>query len=215
MEKAPTLAASSFVIVADLRPASPTIVLMTPVYIPVPGEDDAARDHRVAVLFDEDQDERVIDMLTAILYRSPLTFIKIAAVYERKGYVTVWMQGSTHVDRTIVASAATDSTVLRGDSWSAEVREIFCDRSGEQPTLKVTKYSEPHDDSAKETTADRQDWLINALNSIIPLGGAYGVIDWRYPGYAPQLERDIVEALNQLQDNKTTLTLRRGRGSHE
>jgi hypothetical protein len=215
MKKVATLAASSFVIVADLRPARPVIVLMTPFYIPVPGKDDAARDHRVAVWFDEDEDERGIDVLTAILYRSPLTFSKIAAVYERKGHVTVWTQETTHVDRTVIETAATDSTVLRGDRWSAEVREIFCDWGGEQPTLKVTEYSEPHDDSAKETTADRQDSLINALDSIIPLGGVYGVTDWRYPGYAPHQERDIVEALNQLTDNKTTLTLRRDRGSRE
>src|SRR5665213_670576 len=177
MKKAPTLAASSFAIVADLRPASPVIVLMTPVYIPAatPDDKDVSHDHRVAVVFDEDEDERGIDVLTAILYRSPLTFSKIAAVYERKGYVTVWMQGSTHVDRTIVANAATDSTVLRGDSWSAEVREIFCDRSGEEPTLKVTEYStKPNDDSARETDADRQDRLIHALDLIIPLGGDYG-----------------------------------------
>jgi hypothetical protein len=215
VKKAPTLAASSFAVVADMRPASPTIVLMTPVYIPVPGEDDTAHDHRVAVLYDEDEDERVVDMLTAILYRSPITFSKIAAVHERKAYVTLWTHGTTHGDRTIIARAAADSTVLRGDSWSAGVRELFCDRSGEQPTLKALEYSDSHDVLATETNADRQDWLINALDSIIPIGGAHGVIDWRQPGYAPQLERDIVEALNELNNSKTTLTLRRGRGSRE
>jgi hypothetical protein len=215
MQKAATLAASSFAVVADLRPASPTIVLMTPVYVPVPGKDDARHDHRVVVLWDEDEDERVIDVLTAILYRSPHTFSKIAAVYERKGHVTVWTQETTHVDRTVIETAATDSTALRGDSWSSEVREIFCDRSGEKPTLKVAEYSGSYDVSARETNANWQDWLINALDSIIPLGGAFGVIDWRQPGMAPHLERYIVEALNQVNNDKTTLTLRRDRESRE
>jgi len=191
VKKAPTLAASSFAVVADLRPLRPTIIISTPVYVdPIrPGEDLSAHDHRIAVLFDEDEDERVIDVLTAILYRSPLAFARIAAVHEHKGLMIVWGCGYTAEDKAVI-SAAADATVLRGDNWPVEVRQLFIDAdAGSICSLDID---------------------IVQLHELFGLG--------KTPP-DPQLERDIAEVLNQLggqhhNSNNKTLSLKR-RGQRE
>lgn len=220
MKKAPTPASSSFVVVADLRPASPTIILMTPVYVPVrtPGEgepSDHVHDHRIAVLFDDDEDERVIDVLTAILYRAPATFSKIAAVHEHKGLMIAWAHGTTHVDRTTIADAAANSTVLRGDSWPVVVREMFWDPSSRN--WKVREYSQPPQPGVPPPeNADAHDLLIRALHEVVPLG-----VD---PVQSP-LDAEVACAIEGLfgqpsapdnKNNETTLSLKqRGRENHE
>ncbi|MFI4869641.1 MAG: hypothetical protein ACHQDD_09870 [Steroidobacterales bacterium] len=123
MKKAPTVASSSFAIVADLRPLRPVIILSTPLYFTKAG-DGSGYDHRVAVIFDEDEDERVIDVLTAILYRDPHAFARIGAVHEHKGLLTLWHRGMTAGGGKVIDSA-TDPTVLRGDSWSVKQRPVL------------------------------------------------------------------------------------------
>jgi hypothetical protein len=204
VKKAPTLAASSFAIVADLRPASPTIVLMTPVYIPAatPDDEDVSHDHRVAVFFDEDEDERVIDVLTAILYRAPRTFSKIAAVSEHKGLLTVWtQQGTTEEDRALM-DAATDTTVLRGDYWPVEYREL-----GRAPDGKL--FIMVHSAGTEQLSV--RDHEVLFIDGLIPLGSLPD----------PKIEPAIAAAIEAIKalspaTNKSTLSLKkRGRGRRE
>jgi hypothetical protein len=241
----PTLAASSFAIVSDLRPASPIIVLMTPVCASelVSGEDYSSYHQRVAVLFDADEDERVIDVLTAILYRAPEVYKKIAAVGEHKGTMTIWTQTATDADRAVLFRAA-DPVATRGDRWPVEVREMFPDTEGQG--WKVRKYTHASRGGIPSVAGpDNRDTLVRALFEVVPLG-----IDWAHwtvplysdpaalpavgafgpPGsstlaqqFGPEsdshLMRDVEEVLAQTPklDNsrKPTLTLRRSRGSRE
>jgi hypothetical protein len=172
VKKSATLATSSFVIVADLRPASPVIVLMTPVYTNsvVSGEDLPAHDHRVAVLYDDDEDERVSDALGALVYRWPTTYKKVIAIAEHRGRLTVWTQAATNADRAVLYNAA-DPVATRGDRWQVEVRERIPGRAPQD--WQVQKYTEDGAVIQSVEKADARDLLIKALFEIVPLGA-----DW-------------------------------------
>jgi hypothetical protein len=222
----PTLAASSFAIVADLRPASPLIVLMTPVCASelVSGEDYSRYHQRVAVLFDEDEDERVIDVLTAILYRAPTVFQKIAAVAEHKGLMTIWTRNTSDADRALLYRAA-DPVATRGDHWSVVVREMLW--NPRTLRLEVSEYSEGSRSVAPPPEADQRDRLLKALHEVLPLGGL-GSIDWCGPGASGMQLVRMIENLQQeitresavhavgaagRKRRESTLTLKRSRGS--
>lgn len=228
MKKAPTLAASSFAVVADLRPARPLIVLMTPVYTGslVAGEDLPAHDHRIAVLFDEDEDERVIDVLTAILYRAPTVFQKIAAVAEHKGLMTIWTRNTSDADRALLYHAA-DTVATRGDYWPVVVREMLW--NPRTLSLEVREYSEgSHSMAPSEEEADQRDRLLKALHEVLPL--AVESIDWCGPSASEMQQVRIIEDFQQEitwesaaqaggapgpKRRESTLTLKRSRGSRE
>jgi hypothetical protein len=181
MQNAPTLVASPFAIVADLRPASPVIVLMTPVYTStlVAGEEFPAHDHRAAVLFDEDEDERVIDVLTAILYRAPNVYRKIVAIAEHRGFMTVWLQMVSHADRVVLFKAA-DPVATRGDRWPVEVREMFLDT--ESGAWMVKRYTDDGGAIPSVGMADNRDLLVQTLFEVVPLGGDW--THWSVPLYS-------------------------------
>jgi hypothetical protein len=186
--KAPALAASSFAVVADLRPARPVIVLMTPVYFEH-GDSGCCYDHRIAVLFDEDEDERVIDVLTAILYRAAHAFAKIAAVHEHKGLMTVWVRDVTAQEKAAI-SAATDVTVLRGDCWPVEYHQALSVAGAEG--------------------LDALDIEVARLNELFGLGKPSATPDPSAAAKVP-LRADSPSAFT----SDTTLTLKRGRGRRE
>lgn len=80
-------------------------------------------DHRVAVLWDEDRDERVLTFLAHVYFAAPETFLKISAIREGKGAVTVWAANTQKDDHAALGRAASSEHIQ--DTWPVEVRSLW------------------------------------------------------------------------------------------
>ena len=76
-------------VVHDLRPALPFTIYSLPIKIEH-GPDTGAYEHRFAIQWDEDNDERIQAAVLDVYFRHPKTLLSMYAVGERKGSLSIW-----------------------------------------------------------------------------------------------------------------------------
>lgn len=108
-----------FKLVAELRPYSPFSVYACPVQRR--GQDETI-EHRFAVRWDEDNDERVLAAIQNFYFCDQERFRFCHAFGEHKGMFTVWQLGfHDEVHQAVVPVLGHPG--LGGDQWSLEVVE--------------------------------------------------------------------------------------------
>jgi hypothetical protein len=108
-----------FRLLADLRPSSNWSVYSAPVY-----RHDGSHpveEHRFAVRWDEDNDQRVIGAIQALYYTSPRCFRFCHAYGERKGMLTVWHLDLSDEVQAALVGALSHQAALEGDIWTLEL----------------------------------------------------------------------------------------------
>jgi len=176
---------SPFTVVSDLSPHATVIsyrTLKTTAYIPplVPNnEAEHWIDHKVAVLWDEDRDTRVLDALAHVLYAAPETASKISALGEHKGCLTVWLGGPTDRDFKALQEAASSPRIA--DYWPVEMRDMWLHGAEVRESMKDWRGAMLHGtyEAAPGRGAPRRstllalgtdDSLVAHINAIYPLG---------------------------------------------
>jgi len=106
-----------FRLIADLRPASPWSIYAAPAY----RKSDRPVEHRFAIRWDEDHDERVLAAVQALYYQSTREFRFCHAFGEHKGMLTVWHLDFKDDVGTAVARALNGLAGLLGDLWTVEL----------------------------------------------------------------------------------------------
>ena len=151
-----------FSLVVDLRPTIPWSIYSAPVsrY-----DDGRPVEHRFAVRWDEDNDERVLKVALALYYRSPCEFRFIHAYAEQKAALTVYQLGfRKDVEREILG--ALDNFIVVEDSWSVDVEENFLP----PPTSTSLELAAMHLCAAPDTAAtDKAFKALAPVNSEIAL----------------------------------------------
>jgi hypothetical protein len=118
MAKMNTLIPHPFTLVADMRPAIPWSVYAAPM-----DPADKKAEHRFAVLWDVDNDERVLHVALALYYASPQAFHLVRVYAEHRGHVTALQLGDHEmVERGLAAAISAAASALK-DQWTMEVVE--------------------------------------------------------------------------------------------
>jgi hypothetical protein len=105
-------------IVHDLRPVLPWTIYALPIDIPG-GTGPQIHERRIAVRWDEDNDERVLGALLDAYYRRPESIWNVYAVAETKATLYVWTLIASSEDRAAWREAATCSAIM--DAWDTEI----------------------------------------------------------------------------------------------
>jgi len=168
---------SPFRQVLDLRPVVAATVYAADAY-PTDrrtSDDDVFREHRVAVLWDEDNDERVLDALAHIRYCAPRTFSRVSAIAESKGSLTVWAARTNDADWAAIRSAADGDHIH--DAWPVQIRGLeFVPTHAVNPTTRLhlaDAFYEPSADNPRRVIlppVDSRDALLNVLYDLCGLG---------------------------------------------
>lgn len=133
----PIVVPHPFTLVADLRAHTDWSIYSAPVIRPTV---DHLVEHRFAVMWDEDNDPRVLRAALSLYYRSPREFRFVHAYAEAKAHLTVFQYGfEADVQREMDAAVADFSVVE--DCWSVEVVNNFL------PSAKATKLPNSHQDT--------------------------------------------------------------------
>ncbi len=146
----------------DLRPALPWTIYSLPFKLDG-GPDPAVYEHRFAVHWDEDHDERIHAAILDVYFRRPEALATLYAVGERKGHLTVWAAGFPVADQNAWATASSGPAIQ--DSWPVRtintVAEIMR-TGGRQQAIHMMdddvvarKFPQDH---------DQLNWLINLFD---------------------------------------------------
>jgi hypothetical protein len=105
-------------VVHDLRPALPWTIYALPFAIEH-GPDPAALEHRFAILWDEDNDERILAAVLDVYYRHPQALENIYAAGEHKGSLSIWAATFPIADQSAWAAASRGPAIQ--DSWPVQI----------------------------------------------------------------------------------------------
>jgi hypothetical protein len=178
-----------FRLLADLRPSSNWSVYSAPVY----RRDGShpVEEHRFAVRWDEDNDQRVIGAIQALYYISPRCFRFCHAYGEHKGMLTVWHLDLSEEVQAALAAALSQQAALEGDIWTLElINNYLPPRDAPPEQLAALELSVAAQSSAVRIAFDRlasQDPTITAPALMISN---------LKPQYRPRIDRDLA-ALHQ------------------
>lgn len=148
-------------VVHDLRPALPWTIYSLPIKIEH-SLDNGVYEHRFAICWDEDNDERIHAAVLDVFFRRPETLLSLYAIGERKGSLTVWAAVFPLPDQTAWAEASRIPAIL--DDWPVSPitlnREIVRTGGFQNPDPmdwdKVPRKFPP--------AHDQLNWLINLFN---------------------------------------------------
>jgi hypothetical protein len=147
-----------FRVLHDLRPALPWTVYCLPVKIDH-GPETGVYEHRFAIQWDEDNDERIHAAILDVFYRHPEALLSMYAVGERKGSLSIWAAVFPLADQQAWMLASRGPAIQ--DIWGINpIQEIK--RTGGLQTLgpmdwdKVLRKFEPEH--------DQLNWLIGLFN---------------------------------------------------
>jgi hypothetical protein len=101
-------------IVHDLRPTLPWTIYSLPFNIQ-DGSAVVAHEHRMAILWDEDEDERIHAALLDVYFRRPEALSSVYAVGEHKGGLTIWAAKFPTAHQSAWASASQGPAIH--DAW--------------------------------------------------------------------------------------------------
>jgi hypothetical protein len=101
-------------VVHDLRPILPWTIHSLPFTV-ADGSVLADREHRIAVKWDEDEDERIYAALLDVYFRRPEAISNIYAVGEHKGSLTLWAAKCPTADQSAWAAASRGPAIH--DAW--------------------------------------------------------------------------------------------------
>jgi len=176
---------SPFTVVAEIPPHATVIsyrTLRPTGYLPalVPSkEPEHWFDHKVAVLWDEDRDTRVLDALAHVIYAAPETASRISALGEHKGCLTVWLGGPTDRDFKALQEAAESPRI--SDYWPVEIRDMWLHGPEVRESLKDWRGAILHGTYESAPGKGRparssllplssEDSLVAHINALYPLG---------------------------------------------
>jgi hypothetical protein len=104
----------------DLRPASPYTIHSVPV-LPLAGT--TPLEHRFAVRWDADHDNRVLAAAAALYFGHPKEFRLVHAFSETRGTLTLWQRAFRDQVREAMESALREAPL--GDCWRVTVLDNF------------------------------------------------------------------------------------------
>jgi len=154
-------------VVHDLRPALPWTIYSLPISteraaLPV------VHEHRVAVRWDEDNDERILAAVLDVFFRRQEAIRNLYAVGEQKGSLTIWAATFPVADQNAWAAASRGPAIQ--DEWPVEGINPIAETKrtgGVHQTIQMMgedvvarKFSPDH---------DQLNWLIN-LFALGPTG---------------------------------------------
>jgi hypothetical protein len=97
--------------------------------LPLPTEPPQA--NRIAVLWDGDRDERILDVMTALHFRDLRVRAHVIALAERGGVVTVWVGSAHDVEKMrAIIQAAADAALRPRDRWTVAPLVVVETRNG-------------------------------------------------------------------------------------
>jgi hypothetical protein len=149
-------------VIHDLRPALPWTIYALPFNIE-DGAVPAVCEHRFAIKWDEDEDERIHAAVLYVYFRRPEALLNLYAVGERKGSLTIWAANFPIADQSAWASASQGPAIQ--DAWPVKtinaVAEIMR-TGGRRQTIQTMgedvvarKFPPDH---------DQLNWLINLFD---------------------------------------------------
>jgi hypothetical protein len=148
-------------VIHDLRPALPWTIYSLPIKIES-GPDAGVYEHRFAILWDEDNDERVHAAVLDVFFRHPETLLSMYAVGERKGSLTIWAAVFPVADQNAWAFASRHPAIQ--DEWPVSGinlnQEIM--RTGALKNLDPMDWDKVH--RKFPPAHDQLNWLINLFN---------------------------------------------------
>jgi hypothetical protein len=149
-------------LVHDLRPALPWSIHELPINIP--GRQPEIHARRIAIKWDEDNDERIFGALLDAYYRDPESIWSLYAVGERKAELTVWA-AELSPERQVCWQKAADSDAIM-DSWTVEFVDPYAEvaRVGGMKTLQQLSRG----DRRRHFTPEHDE--LNALIDLFKLG---------------------------------------------
>jgi hypothetical protein len=109
-------------VVHDLRPVLPWSIYSLPFNI----EDSsppAVYEHRFAIRWDEDNDERIFAAVMDVYYRRPEALASMYAVGESKGGLSIWASGFPVADQVAWQRASLSPAIQ--DSWQVKIVNAF------------------------------------------------------------------------------------------
>jgi hypothetical protein len=98
----------------DLRPALPWTIYSLPFKLE-DGPDPVAYEHRFAVHWDDDNDERIHAAILDVYFRRPEALVSLYAVGEGKGNLTIWGAAFSVADQNAWAAASAGPAIQ--DTW--------------------------------------------------------------------------------------------------
>jgi hypothetical protein len=101
-------------VVHDLRPALPWTIYSVPIKIDH-GPDTGVYEHRFAINWDEDNDERIHAAVLDVLFRRPETLLSLYAAGEHKGTLTIWAAAFPLADQNAWGLASKHPAIQ--DEW--------------------------------------------------------------------------------------------------
>jgi hypothetical protein len=149
-------------VVHDLRPTLQWTIYSLPFNID-DGSGPAVYEHRFAIQWDEDEDERILAAILDVYFRRPDALSNLYAAGERKGSLTIWASKFPLSDQSAWASASRGPAIQ--DNWLIETitaisetmltggRRQMIQTMGED--VLVRKFSADH---------DQLNWLINLFD---------------------------------------------------
>jgi hypothetical protein len=149
-------------LVHDLRPSLPWTIYSLPFNIEGVS-DPAVYEHRFAIQWDEDEDERIHAAVLDVYFRRPEALANLYAVGERKGSLTVWAANFPIADQSAWASASQGPAIH--DAWPVRTINAIAEikRTGGRRQIIQTmdddvvarRFSPDH---------DQLNWLINLFD---------------------------------------------------
>jgi hypothetical protein len=146
-------------VIHDLRPVLSWTIYSVPIKIEE-GTDSAVYEHRFAVQWDEDNDERIHAAVLDVFFRRPEALLNVYAVGERKGSLTIWAAVFPVADQNAWAAASRHPAIQ--DEWGVKPINLnketlvtggYRQLVGEDATVR--KFPPDH---------DQLNWLINLFD---------------------------------------------------
>jgi hypothetical protein len=153
-------------VIHDLRPVLPWTIYSLPITVEH-GPDTGVYEHRFAIQWDEDNDERVHAAVLDVFFRHPETLLNLYAVGERKGSLSIWAAVFPIADQNAWHAASLGPAIQ--DAWPVKVinlnKEIV--RTGGLQNLDPMDWDKVPRKFPPEH--DQLNWLIN-LFELGPFG---------------------------------------------
>jgi hypothetical protein len=111
-------------IIHDLRPALPWTIYSLPISIEH-GSPPAVHEHRFAVQWDDDNDERILAAVLDVYFRRSEALWNLYAVGERKGGLNIWASTFPVADQLAWQAASAGPAIQ--DSWSVNGMHAFAE----------------------------------------------------------------------------------------
>lgn len=148
-------------VVHDLRPALPWTIYSLPVSIEQ-GSSPVVHEHRFAVNWDEDNDERILAAVLGVFFRRPQTLRNLYATGEHRGTLTIWASITPVADLAAWQAASVGPAI--DDSWPVRSFNVLSEteRTGGRQILPIG-----YEDTTFRTFSPEHDelnWLIKLFN---------------------------------------------------